>query len=183
MLTGNDMEQPEINTKRLLLRSFLNKDAKHVQELAGNFKIAKTTLNIPHPYKDGMAKEWIKTHQKKFEENSQITFAITSKKTNHLIGSISLMAIKEKQAEIGYWIGEPFWGQGYCTEATKALINYAFTKQGLIKLVADHLSSNSASGKVMKKSGIHRVASKQIKDRFGNLVDSEIYEIQNTTQY
>ena len=58
------MKQPEVNTKRLLLRGFLNKDAKDVQALAGNFKIAKTTLNIPHPYRDGMAKKWIETHQK-----------------------------------------------------------------------------------------------------------------------
>ena len=174
------MEQPEINTERLLLRGFLNKDAKRVQELAGNFKVSKATLNIPHPYKDGMAEEWIKTHQKGFEENSQVTFAITNNQTNELIGAISLIAIKEKQAEIGYWIGEPFWGKGYCTEATKALINYSFTKRGLIKLVADHLSSNPASGKVMKKAGMYHVASKQMKDRFSNVVDAETYEIQNT---
>ena len=119
---------------------------------------------------------------KKLEENSQITFAITNRKTDNLIGAISLIETKEKQAEIGYWIGEPFWGQGYCTEATKALIKYAFTKQGLIKLVAYHINSNSASGKVMKKSGMHHVASKQMKDRFGNLVDSEFYEIHNASQ-
>ncbi len=174
------MKQPELKTERLILRSFQKEDATQVQELAGNYDVSKTTINIPHPYKDGMAEEWIKTHQKGFEDNVNITFAITNNRNNKLMGAISIIAIEEKQAEIGYWIGEPFWGKGYCTEATKALINYSFTELGLIKLFAEHLSSNPASGKVMKKAGMHHIASKKMKDRFRNLVDAEIYEIQNT---
>lgn len=176
------MEHPEIKTERLLLRCFKLTDTKQVQALAGNFNVSKTTLNIPYPYKDGMAEEWIRTEQNYFDNNSQVTFAITDKLTGALMGAISLLSIKDKKAGIGYWIGEPFWSKGYCTEATAALIDYAFSKRRLVKLVAEHLSSNPASGKVMKKVGMHHVATKRIKDRFSNTVDVEIYQIQNSFQ-
>ena len=174
------MDQTEINTERLLLRSFQKKDAKYVQVLAGNFNVSKTTINIPYPYKNGMAEEWIKTHKEGFDSNTEITFAIINNQNSELIGAINLIAIKEKRAEIGYWIGEPFWGRGYCTEAVKSLIDYSFTQLNLIKLVAEHLSSNPASGKVMKKSGMYHVKSIQVNDRFSKVAKAETYEIQNT---
>lgn len=174
------MNQPELITDRLLLRSFKNEDAKLVQELAGNYNVSKTTLNIPHPYENGMAENWIKTHFKNWKQMSRITYAITNNKTNQLIGAVSLVEIKGTQAKLGYWIGEPYWGKGYCTEATKALIQFSFTKLGIKNIIAEHLSSNIASGKVMKKSGMVHITIKKEKDREGNIVNMEVYEIQNT---
>lgn len=155
------MEHPEIETERLLLRNFNIEEANQVQALAGNFNVSKTTLNIPHPYKNGIAEEWIRAEQRNFENKVQMTFVISDKQSDILIGAISLLSIKDKKAGIGYWIGEPFWGKGYCTEATQALIDYSFSKLGLKKLVAEHLRTNPASGKVMKKAGMHYVASNQ----------------------
>ena len=124
-------------------------DAKDVQTLAGHRKIASTTLNIPHPYEDGMAEGWIGTHEEQFENRKGVVYAITSKDDGHLIGAISLMNIvKDHQAEMGYWIGGPYWGKGYCTEAGKALLRYGFEELGLVRVHACYLSRNPVSGKV-----------------------------------
>ncbi|MFC1778641.1 GNAT family N-acetyltransferase [Pseudomonadota bacterium] len=124
------MEQPEIETERLILRRFTSSDAGIVKELAGNYNVAKTTLNVPHPYDEGMAELWIESHPEKWSSKTGAVFAITTKELNQLVGTVSLMDIEGTQAEIGYWIGEPFWGNGYCTEAVNALIQFSLDNLG-----------------------------------------------------
>ena len=90
------------------------------------------------------------------------------------------MSIDGAQGELGYWIGESYWGMGYCTEAAKALIQFSFHTLGLKKIVAEHLTSNPASGKVMKKAGMRHVLTTQKVDRHGVNASMEMYEIQHT---
>ncbi|MBN2444004.1 MAG: GNAT family N-acetyltransferase [Spirochaetales bacterium] len=144
-----------LETKRLILRPFTVDDAALVQKFAGDFSVADTTLNIPYPYEDGIAEEWISTHQDKYESGELINYAITLKPQNDIIGAIGLTVTKEfNRAELGYWIGKPYWNQGYCTEASIALIDYAFKNHNLHKITANHFSRNPASGKVMQKTGM-----------------------------
>jgi len=147
--------RPTLQTDRLILRPFVLEDSKEVQRLAGDSRIAATTLTIPHPYKDGMAGEWISTHEIDFKENRQITFAITDKTDNSLVGSISIRLVsKHNNAEMGYWVGVPFWGKGYCTEAAAAVVKYAFETLELNKVYAHFMTSNPSSGRVMEKIGM-----------------------------
>ncbi len=121
-----------LQTERLLLRSFELSDAPRVKELAGDKAIADTTLNIPHPYEDGMAEEWISTHQPKFEAGEAVNYAIILKSTQELIGAISLAINKGfNRAELGFWIGKEYWNKGYCTEAAKAMVECGFNKLDL----------------------------------------------------
>ena len=138
---------PYIETERLRLRPFNLEDSKEVQRLAGDIEIAKTTLNIPHPYEDGMAEDWISRHAEAYGKGISLTLAITDKEEKYLIGAIGLIINKEhNRAELGYWIGKPYWNKGYCTEAAKALN----------KICATHLKRNPASGKVMQKIGMEQ---------------------------
>lgn len=148
-------EIPSLQTERLILRPFSKKDAPDVQRLAGDPDVADTTLNIPHPYEDGMAEGWMSTHQAAFHEGKGITFAITLRETDELVGAISLRTMNRfNRAEMGYWIGQPYWGNGYCTEAAKAAIAYGFDELNLNKVLAYHLTRNPASGRVMEKAGM-----------------------------
>jgi RimJ/RimL family protein N-acetyltransferase len=147
--------QPILETERLILRQFQQIDADTVEKLAGDIRIASTTLNVPHPYPKGGALEWITTHESKYLEGKGVVYAISLKKSSELIGCISLMILKEhNQAELGYWVGVPYWNKGYCTEAGKAVLKYGFETIGLNRIHACYISRNPASGRVMENLGM-----------------------------
>lgn len=147
--------QPVLRTERLILRPFTVADAPIVQRLAGDREIFDTTLNIPHPYTDGLAEAWIATHPAEFGNGKSATFAIVRRQDGLLIGAIGLTIRSEhKRAEIGYWIGRPYWNNGYCTEAARALLRYGFHELGLNRVHANHFKRNPASGKVMRNIGM-----------------------------
>jgi RimJ/RimL family protein N-acetyltransferase len=146
---------PKITTERLCLRPFTAEDRDVLTELAGDHDIASSTLRIPHPYEKKNADEWISTHRKACETDTEIIWAVTNKYTNLLAGSISLMLdVKNEKGELGYWIGKQYWGNGYCTEASKAILKFAFENLKLHRVFAKHLKNHSASGKVLRKIGM-----------------------------
>ena len=149
------MEQPTLQTMRLLLRPFALSDAADVQRLAGAWEVADTTLNIPHPHEDGMAEEWIGSHPERLASGSLISYAIVLRETGVLVGAAGLsLTPMHRQAELGYRLGVPYWNRGYMTEAVQALIGYGFTELGLNKITASHFARNPASGRVMQKLGM-----------------------------
>lgn len=148
---------PAISTGRLVLRPFRLEDALQVQALAGAREVYATTENVPHPYEDGMAEEWIASLGAKFETGEQVAFAITLAGSGTLVGSISLrVTVPHRRASLGYWIGVPYWGRGYASEAATAMIRYGFGELRLHKIGAQHMSGNPASGRVMEKAGMQK---------------------------
>jgi len=171
--------RPTITTTRLTLRAFSPDDAAKVMQLAGDRDIADRTLNIPHPYEEGMAEAWIATHQEALETGREMAFAVTRRTDGELLGAISLLGIRERhQAGLGYWIGKPYWNQGFCTEAAGALASYAFTELALVRVHACHLSRNPASGRVMQKIGMqHEGCRRQHVVKWDQAEDLELYGI------
>ncbi|HEY44041.1 MAG TPA: GNAT family N-acetyltransferase [Anaerolineae bacterium] len=172
-------EQPFLETDRLLLRPFSLSDAPIVQKLVGDEAIAATTLNIPHPYEDGMADEWIGSHQEGFEKGEAVIFAITLRDGNALIGAIGLEINQQhERAELGYWIGKPYWSKGYCTEAAEAVVRFGFDKYKMLRIHAAHFSNNKASGRVMEKIGMkHEGRLRNHIKKWGRFEDLEVYGI------
>ena len=172
-------ERPTIQTDRLLLRPFALEDASMVQTLAGEKDIASTTLNLPHPYEDGMAEEWIGTHQDRYEKGESVVLAIVLNDNRTLIGAIGLEINKDNdRAELGYWIGKPYWNKGYCTEAARAFIQHGFDVLGLVRIHASHFGRNPASGRVMQNIGmIHEGSLRKHIKKWGKQEDLEIYGI------
>jgi RimJ/RimL family protein N-acetyltransferase len=170
-------ELPRIKATRLLLRPFTLADAKEVQRLAGDRDIAATTAAIPHPYDDGVAEQWIAMHQQRFEEGTWLNLAITRDPDGALVGALGLrLELEHDRAELGYWIGKPYWGQGYATEAARALVEYGFERLGLHRIYAYHFSSNPASGKVLQKIGMrHEGHRRQHDKKWGRYEDEELY--------
>ncbi|WP_424475127.1 GNAT family N-acetyltransferase [Oceanobacillus kimchii] len=130
-----------IETERLTLRPFTLEDAEDVTNLCDNYNIYKTTLHIPYPYTLENAKEWISSHEINRKEDTLYQFAITDKDSGELYGSISLSNRKNHQnGEIAYWLGEEFWGRGFVTEASKAMIQFALKR--LFKKSGENDTSN-----------------------------------------
>ena len=161
------------------MRPFTLNDAPTVQQLAGDREIALNTLSIPHPYEDGVAEEWINTHEEQFAEGKIANFAIVLRSSSDLIGSIGLTIDQEhERAELGYWIGKPYWGNGYCTEAGKAVIRYGFNDFNLNRIHAQYLNRNPASGRVLEKLGMrYEGYLRQYIKKCGKFEDSKIYSI------
>ena len=147
--------QPELRTERLVLRPFHMTDAADVQRLAGAFEIADMTKTVPHPYPDGAAEAWIASHAPAWDAGVLATFAIVEPPSGNLVGAVGL-AIRPEHAlaELGYWIGVPFWNRGYATEASHALLDFGFSVLRLHRIQARHLMRNPASGRVMQKLGM-----------------------------
>lgn len=146
---------PTILTARLQLRPFTLADAPRVQLLAGERRVAATTAVLPHPYPLEAAESWINTHEKQAADN-HFTFAICLRETGELIGCCGIGEDKpHRRAELGYWIGIPWWGHGYCTEAARAVVKFTFDRlPDLHKVTSCHFADNPASGRVMQKLGM-----------------------------
>jgi RimJ/RimL family protein N-acetyltransferase len=140
-----------LKTDRLTLRPFRPDDAPAVQELAGNWKVARMTARIPHPYPEGMAKTWITGQDAERANGTAYGFAIEL--ADRLVGAAGIMCRTEMDFELGYWIGEPWWGQGVATEAATRVVRFAFEDLGAEKLRAQHHADNDASGRVLRKCG------------------------------
>lgn len=146
---------PTLDTERLLLRPFRATDASEVQRLAGDRRVAETTLTVPHPYPDGAAAVWIASHAPAFAARKRMTLAVTMKANGTLVGAIGLALERDhRRAELGYWIGVPWWNQGYATEAGRAVLVFGFEFLALHRIMARHLVRNPASGRVLEKLGM-----------------------------
>lgn len=166
----------QLATDRLLLRPFSMDDAPAVQRLVSAYEIAENTLLIPHPYPEGGAAEWIARHGTM--PNNHV-FAITLRDGGDVAGAIGLEVQPDHdRGEIGYWIGVPYWGRGYMTEAARAVLGWAFESLRLHKVFAQHFTRNAASGRVLQKIGMtHEGSLRQHDKKWDAYLDIEVYGI------
>jgi RimJ/RimL family protein N-acetyltransferase len=136
-----------LKTERLMLRVPRRADAKAIARVANDCRIAENAVRIPHPYGVDDAEQFIASVKHK---DGEATFVIT--RDGDPIGACALEA-RVGGAEIGYWLGVPFWGQGYATEAVRALIDHAFRDLGHQALQAGARVSNPVSRRVLEKCG------------------------------
>ncbi len=170
---------PQLQSERLVLRAFTPDDAPEVERLAGAREVAAGTLTMPHPYPEGAAATWIATHAGSVERGDGLTVAVERLADGALLGAMSLRIEREhERAELGYWIGRPYWGSGYATEAAAALVAYAFEQLELNRVYAYHFSTNPASGRVLQKIGMrHEGTQRQHYVKWRELVDTDAYGI------
>ena len=141
---------PVLETKRLALRAPRLEDAKTVAALANDRRIAENTARIPHPYKMSDAEGFIAGANK---AGGEAVFLITLRDET-VIGACGIvMQAGWQTPELGYWLGVPYWGKGYATEALHAVIDYAFTDLGHEALQAGARVTNPASRRVLEKCG------------------------------
>jgi RimJ/RimL family protein N-acetyltransferase len=140
---------PVLETKRLVLRAPRLEDVKAVARLANDRRIAENTRRIPHPYTVGDAEDFISGVN---VPRGEIAFLITLH-DEAIIGACGLAVQDGEAAELGYWLGVPFWGKGYATEAVRAVIDFAFTELDHDMLQASARVTNPASRRILEKCG------------------------------
>ncbi|HEX2205537.1 MAG TPA: GNAT family N-acetyltransferase [Longimicrobium sp.] len=171
--------QPILHTGRLVLRPFTADDARAVHDIVSDREIAYNTLTIPHPYPDGMAEEWIRTHPRLFEHGEGVVYAVTLRDTGEVVAAVGVtLEPPHRRAELGYWVGRPHWNRGYATEAARALLRYCFETLNLNRVQAHHFTRNPASGIVMRKLGMtYEGRLRRHTYKWGQFEDIEMYGI------
>src|SRR4051794_2616674 len=170
---------PNLQTPRLLLRPLVITDASAIVHLAGAREVAAYTLRIPHPYTDNDAERFIAAAARHAEAGQSLVFAIEVQQGAHFIGAIGLeIQPTHRHAELGDWIGVPYWGNGYATEAANAILRFGFESLQLHRIFAMHFLENTASGRVLRKLGMrHEGTLRQHVLKWNEFHDSEFYGI------
>lgn len=151
-------DSPVQLTERLVLRPPHEEDIDALAVLADNVKVARMLARLPYPYSREHAVDFIRLAAS--GAIGQLAYAITLADTGEFIGSITLHDHKYGSGyEIGYWLGEPYWGKGYATEATTALIDLSFRELSLEQIYISAQSRNEGSKRVIEKCGFRHTGS------------------------
>lgn len=140
---------PVLETKRLTLRAPCIEDAKTVAALANDRRIAENTARIPYPYKIADAENFIAGANK---ADGEVVFLIAAH-DGAILGACGAIPLDGQPPELGYWLGVPYWGKGFATEALHALIDFAFGEFDHPALQAGARVTNPASRRVLEKCG------------------------------
>jgi [ribosomal protein S5]-alanine N-acetyltransferase len=135
-----------MKTTRLHLRTVVQSDAATIAVLANDWDVASMTGRMPFPYTEEVAHQWVDG----LAEGEEAYGIILG---NELIGICGFTLEDSGDAELGYWIGKPYWGHGYATEAARAVMAHGFAKSGVRRFMCKHLNGNDASARVIRKLG------------------------------
>src|ERR1700722_1446407 len=138
---------PVLATARLVLRAPRRSDVKAIASFANDRRIAANTARIPHPYGIEDAEQFIAAVNKR---EGEACFVIMLECAPIGVCSVDL---REDGPEVGYWLGVPYWGRGFATEAVRALIDHAFGDLEHETLISGARVTNPASLRVLEKCG------------------------------
>jgi RimJ/RimL family protein N-acetyltransferase len=138
---------PVLATERLVLRAPRRSDVKAIASFANDRRIAANTARIPHPYGIDDAEQFIAAVNKR---EGEACFVIMLECAPIGVCSVDL---REDGPEVGYWLGVPYWGRGFATEAVRALIDHAFGDLEHETLISGARVNNPASRRVLEKCG------------------------------
>ncbi len=145
-----------IETDRLILRVPGEVDAAGIERLIGDWDVTRMLGRVPYPYPEGGALEWIAELHPKIADGEVLNLALIER-ANPAAGVIGCVGLEAREGkdefELGYWLGMPFWGRGYMTEAARALVDHGFRAMGLARIVSGHLPENLGSRAVLSKLG------------------------------
>ena len=159
------------------LRPWQPGDVDALVKYANNYAIWRNLRDtFPHPYTETDAREW---SQRPNQSEPLTNLAIAT--ADEAIGSIGLTLqddVHFRSGEVGYWLGEPFWGQGIATRALRAFSEYAFANFDLVRLYAIVFAWNPASARVLEKAGFNFEARmRNSATKAGSTVDEFLYAL------
>lgn len=171
------LEPPVLETERLRLRAPVPEDADAITLWCGDLDVATMTLSLPHPYHRSDAEAFIASRPGEFAKGLGLSLAVTELAGGQLAGMVGLrIEAAHERGELGYWLGKPFWGRGYATEASRAVLRWAFESRGLNRVIARVFTGNPASRRVLEKLGMrHEGRLRSHFRRFGEFRDADCF--------
>jgi RimJ/RimL family protein N-acetyltransferase len=146
-----------IRTERLILRPLRPGDAGRVFALLGNWQVIRWLSSPPWPYTLDDARAFVEARIRQ-DRDERIFFAVALE--DALIGGVSVRAntaeASGRSPILGYWLGQPYWGRGYMTEAARAFIAHIFASTGVDAIHTGAFADNPASLRVQEKLGFER---------------------------
>ncbi len=166
---------PILETARLRLRPYAESDIAELLPIIGTREVAATTLRIAHPYTEQDARGFLALTR----DPDKRWLAITLRDDGRQIGGVGLrLDLQHQHGELGYWLGVPYWGRGYATEAAREMLRYGFEELHLHRIFASHFKHNSASGGILKKLGMrYEGCQRGHLRKWDEFMDSELYGI------
>lgn len=147
-----------LETARLRLRAFRDDEIGELVRLIGNWEVARWLATVPHPYSEADGRQWIAAVRQNHESGRPHRFAIALKDADRLIGGVGLDGNpgggSSDEPALGYWIGRPYWGNGYAPEAVAAVVAYGFGTLGLGAIQAYTDPENARSQAVLRRCGL-----------------------------
>lgn len=150
-----------LRTQRLILRPPLPDDVDEIAERIGLKDVAWNLGSAPYPYSTSDAEDWVMKNPQGWADDTAYVFVATHP-SEGVIGCVGLDLKPMDVWEIGYWVGKPWWGRGYVTEAAAAVMNWAETTMGLTQFASGHFVDNPASGSVLLKLGFEPVGKTEL---------------------
>jgi [ribosomal protein S5]-alanine N-acetyltransferase len=146
----------DLATERLVLRELRPDDAAAVATGAGDRRVAQYLMQVPSPYPIALARRWVLHRISWWDSGRGVTLAVTlPEEPELLLGTVSLRCyVRDRRAELGYWLAASAWGRGFATEATRGAVGFGFRELGLARIYAQVLAGNHASIGVLNKLGM-----------------------------
>ena len=152
-----DVLPMKIETPRLVLRAPIRGDVPALTRLADNKAIAEKLARLPSPYTRADAIGFVEIFAQRADERP---YAITL--DGELLGIVGFSYAMGQHPELGYWLGEPFWGKGIMSEAVKGLLEAAFASGFYPVVRARALVDNAASINVLEKAGFKQTGAAEM---------------------
>ena len=148
------MKKTELISDLVRMRPLETVDIAPIQRLAAAEEIAKNTY-VPHPYPPDGAEQFVQLAREGWRDEDAYVFAVIEKASEEFAGCMGIHPVPaHHRAEVGYWIGLPFWGRGLATAALRLIIQFGFEALKLNRIAAGHFPHNPASGRVMQKANM-----------------------------
>ncbi|WP_274423254.1 GNAT family N-acetyltransferase [Chelativorans sp. YIM 93263] len=176
---SHSIECPVLVTERLVLRPPHEDDVPELAELANNRRIAEMLSRMPYPYSRMDAEEFVEGSSQAGDRKG-CHYAVALAESGAFIGCAGLDT-RQYGLELGYWVGEPYWGRGYATEVAHVLVDLAFRASDIDRLNVSCRVINDASRRVIHKCGFQYVGQGMMDSLVAGKVPVERYQLDRKT--
>lgn len=151
--------------------------AEAIQRLVATDRAILEQTRLPDPYPDDGAASWIAYARPRHDRGEEYTFAVVDERGG-VVGACGLVVSEDRrEAELGYWVGQPHRGKGYATAAVRAALAFAFERAGLARVFALPLATNEASRRVLEKAGLRLTGVRPAEARWAG-AEQAVYEVE-----